>query len=192
LGAKSYVKFIKTAIMSRVGKQPIEKPNNVTLAWEDTNITVSGPMGSLSVFIDPIIQLDTSEGRVQLRKKGEKENADAIWGLTRSLLYNAVKGVTEGFKKELEIIGVGYRVELRGNDLVFSLGFSHPVHFKAPLGIQFSVEKNKIMVSGIDKQLVGETAAQIRSLKKPEPYKGKGIKYIGEKIRRKAGKTAKA
>ncbi len=178
--------------MSRIGKQPIEKPNNINLLREDSNIVVSGPKGSLVVFIDPTLQLDESEDKLQLRKRGEKENIEAIWGLTRSLLANAIQGVTEGFKKELEIVGVGYRVEFRGNDLVFSLGFSHPVHFKTPEGIKLSAEKNKITVSGIDKQLVGEIAAQIRNLKKPEPYKGKGIKYIDEKIRRKAGKTAKA
>lgn len=179
--------------MSRIGKQPIELPAGVQASINDSGVVIKGPKGELSFAKLPAISL-RQEGNqlfVEVAEETEKENS-AIWGLTRSLIANIVKGVSEGHQKFLELEGVGYKVNLQGNKLVMSLGFSHPVEFEAPKGITFSVEKNAITISGIDKELVGQVAANIRKSKKPEPYKGKGIRYKGEVIRRKSGKKAGA
>ena len=176
--------------MSRVGKNPIELPQGVSIKIDGDNISVSGPKGELSLKKSPVIGVVQEDSLIKVFIDKETKDSNALWGLTRSLIANMVEGVSKGFEKKLEIEGVGYRVELKGNKLVFALGFSHPVEFEAPEGIKFEVNKNVITVSGIDKCLVGQTAANIRKLKKPEPYKGKGIRYQGEVIRRKAGKKA--
>ena len=176
--------------MSRVGKNPIELPQGVSIKIDGDNISVSGPKGELSLKKSPVIGVTQEDSLIKVFIDKETKDSNALWGLTRSLIANMVEGVSKGFEKKLEIEGVGYRVELKGNKLVFALGFSHPVEFEAPEGIKFEVDKNVITVSGIDKCLVGQTAANIRKLKKPEPYKGKGIRYQGEVIRRKAGKKA--
>ncbi len=176
--------------MSRVGKNPIEIPAGVNIKIDGDNISVSGPKGELSLTKSPVVGVVQEDSQIKVFVKEETKDSNALWGLTRSLIANMVEGVSKGFEKKLEIEGVGYRVELKGNKLVFALGFSHPVEFEAPEGIKFEVDKNVITVSGIDKCLVGQTAANIRKLKKPEPYKGKGIRYQGEVIRRKAGKKA--
>ena len=171
--------------MSRIGKQPIELPAGVQTSINDDGVVVKGLKGELSFVKLSAIKL-RQEGNqlfIEVAKETEKENS-AIWGLTRSLIANIVKGVSEGHQKFLELEGVGYKVNLQGNKLVMSL------EFEAPKGITFSVEKNAITISGIDKELVGQVAANIRKLKKPEPYKGKGIRYKGEIIRRKSGKKA--
>ena len=174
--------------MSRIGKQPIEIPEGVEIKIEQGEIKVKGPKGELVQDIPREIEVTIKEGEVILNLKKKTANAPALWGLLRSLIFNMIEGVTKGFEKQLEIEGVGYRVALEGNKLVLSIGYSHPVNVEAPQGIEFKVEKNLITVSGINKQLVGQVAADIRDQKKPEPYKGKGIHYLGEVIRRKAGK----
>jgi len=176
--------------MSKIGKKPIDIPSGVTVSDGNNNIVVKGPKGELSVAIDSIIKIDIKDNQIILSPKKETKKANVLWGLSRSLLANMVYGVEKGYEKELELQGVGYKVAQKGNDLELNLGFSHSIDFKAPKGIEFKVEKNKIIVSGIDKQLVGQVAANIRSLKKPEPYKGKGIRYVGEQIKRKVGKKA--
>jgi len=186
--------------MSRIGKKIIVIPQGVTIEIKKNNpsdnkkvveAVVTGPKGSLSVFVPKEIKVDI-EGDV-LKCSAidhENQNVSALWGLARALLATSIVGVTKGFSKKLEIEGIGYRAALEGTTLVLSLGFSHPIKLDTPGGITFTLEKNGILVSGIDKQLVGQTAAQIRSFKKPEPYKGKGIRYAGEVVRRKAGKKA--
>lgn len=177
--------------MSRVGKIIREIPAGVSVDVQDDFVSVKGPKGELKLKNHPLVDviLEGNTVRVQVKNEEKKEER-ALWGTYSSLLGGMIKGVSEGFKKQLEINGVGYRVALKGNDLNLEVGFSHPVEFKCPEGIKFSVEKNVITVEGADKQLVGEIAAQIRKIRKPEPYKGKGIKYVEEVIRRKAGKTA--
>jgi len=179
--------------MSRIGRQIIEIPALVKVTIKDTEIEVQGPKGTLKMSTRPEIKVELQDGKLVASPKYESKNASAYWGLTRALLANMVKGVTEGFEKNLELIGVGYRVKQNGSEAVtLSLGFSHPVEFKAPEGITLTVGENQtINIKGADKQLVGLVAANIRKLKKPEPYKGKGIKYAGEVIRRKAGKAGK-
>lgn len=180
--------------MSRVGKQPIELPANVQASINDSGVVIKGPKGELSFVKLPSVNL-RQEGNsifVEMAPDGNEKEKSAIWGLTRSLIANIVKGVSEGHQKFLELEGIGYKVNLQGNKLVMALGFSHPVEFEAPKGITFLVEKNSITISGIDKELVGQVAANIRKFKKPEPYKGKGIRYKGEVIRRKSGKKAGA
>jgi large subunit ribosomal protein L6 len=179
--------------MSRIGKQPIVIPENVEVKIGEDEIKVKGPQGELTQSIPPQIKLilkDSSTGQkeLQVTPQEKSKKTSALWGLLRALIFNMVKGVTEGFEKKLEIEGVGYRASLQGNKLVLNLGFSHPIEIEAPAGIEFKVEKNIITVSGIDKQLVGQVAAKIRAQRKPEPYKGKGIRYLDEVIRRKAGK----
>jgi large subunit ribosomal protein L6 len=174
--------------MSRIGKQPISIPEGVEIKITDNQISVKGPKGELKQ--DTLPEVDLVMEEKELKVKPKNENASAVWGLTRALVANMVKGVTEGFEKKLEIEGVGFRAVMEGEKLVLSLGLSHLVYVEAPEGIKFSVEKNVMTVAGIDKQLVGQTAAKIRDLKKPEPYKGKGIHYLGEVVRRKAGKKA--
>lgn len=174
--------------MSKIGKKPIDIPAGITVSADNNNLVVKGSKGELAVVIDSIIKIDLKDNQVILSPKKEVKKANALWGLSRSLVANMIYGVEKGYEKELELQGVGYKVAKKGNDLELNLGFSHSVNFKAPEGIEFKVEKNKIAILGIDKQLVGQVAANIRSLKKPEPYKGKGIRYVGEQIRRKVGK----
>lgn len=179
--------------MSRIGKQPIPIPEKVTVTVDHNVVTVKGPRGELRRMLHPEIRAAVNGNLVELTPAFEKKKTSALWGLERALLANMILGVAEGFERRLEIEGVGYRAQLAGADtLALSLGFSHPVEVKAPSGIVFKVEKNVIIVSGIDKALVGQIAANIRAKRPPEPYKGKGIHYLGEMIRRKAGKKAAA
>jgi large subunit ribosomal protein L6 len=177
--------------MSRIGKLPIQVPSGVTITVGDDSITVVGPKGQLVVPHLSDVTVAVEEGNAVVTRKDDERIARAQHGLQRALLNNAVDGVTKGFEKKLEVNGVGFRVEGGGQEITMALGFSHPVKYKAPEGIQLTVNKMEITVSGIDKQAVGQSAAEIRSLKKPEPYKGKGIKYADEVILRKAGKTGK-
>jgi len=176
--------------MSRVGKKPIIIPENVEIKIEPGQIIVKGPKGELRQSIPPQVKLDLTGKELVVVPQEKSKNTPALWGLVRSLVFNMIKGATEGFEKKLELEGVGYRVSLQGNKLILNVGLSHPIEVTAPAGIDFKVEKNLITVSGIDKQLVGQIAAKIRAYRKPEPYKGKGIRYQGEVIRRKAGKKA--
>lgn len=179
--------------MSRVGQAPIPIPDGVSISVTAGQIHVNGPKGELHRAIPEDIVAETTEGEVIVTREKETREAKALHGLTRSLIANMVQGVTQGYEKALEIHGVGYRVAKQGSDLEFAVGFSHPVKKPAPAGIEFDVPSpTRIVVKGIDKELVGQTAAEIRSIKKPEPYKAKGIRYEGEYIRRKAGKAAKA
>lgn len=177
--------------MSRIGKLPIQIPSGVTITVDSDVITVEGAKGKLTVPHLSDVTVAVEEGVATVTRKDDERIAKAQHGLQRSLLNNAVEGVTKGFEKKLEVNGVGFRVGMSGQDLEMSLGFSHPVKYKAPEGVQISTNKMEITVSGIDKQRVGQVAAEIRALKKPEPYKGKGIKYVGEQILRKAGKAGK-
>ncbi|KAA1268083.1 50S ribosomal protein L6 [Leptospira interrogans] len=178
--------------MSRIGKAEIKLPDKVEVKQENANIKVKGPLGELFTPIFEGISVKTENGIVKLERSNEDQKIVALHGLTRALLMNCVKGVSQGWEKNLEITGVGYRAQKRGEDLVMSLGFSHEVVYKAPKGIKIDVQEQlKIKVSGIDKQLVGQVAADIRSKRPPEPYKGKGIKYAEEFIKKKAGKTGK-
>lgn len=178
--------------MSRIGKKPIIIPKAVTVSKNGSLLTVKGEKGELARTLVPEIDVEIAEGVLTVKPVGASRKTPALWGLYRALIQGMVEGVTKGFEKRLEIEGVGYRAALEGKDLKFALGFSHPVMFPAPEGISFAVEKNAVIVKGINKELVGEIAAKIRGLKKPEPYKGKGIRYAGEVIRRKAGKKATA
>ena len=178
--------------MSRIGKNPIEIPAGVDVTINGADVTVKGPKGTLSHVVPEPISAAIDEGKVVVTRPCDDRVARSLHGLTRTLIANMIEGVTKGFSKQLEIAGTGYRVVAKGKDLEFSLGFSHTVLVTAPEGIEFTVEsQTKFTVAGIDKQLVGETAARIRKLKKPEPYKGKGIHYVGETIRRKVGKAGK-
>jgi large subunit ribosomal protein L6 len=178
--------------MSRIGKQPVLIPDGVTVDIKDGVAFVRGKAGALEVPIPGVVEMKMEGNTVTIAPKKETKQTPAMWGLTRSLLANAVEGLTEGYTKKLEIHGVGYRANLQGDTLVLALGYSHDVTLKAPEGITFAVEKNEITVSGHDKELVGNVAAKIRAFRKPEPYKGKGIRYAGEVVRRKAGKKAAA
>jgi large subunit ribosomal protein L6 len=179
--------------MSRIGKLPITVPSGVDVAIDGRTVTVKGPKGTLThTVVEPITVERDDDGTVALRRPDDERRSKAMHGLSRSLVNNLVVGVTAGYEKKLEIYGVGYRVVLRDGNLEFALGFSHPVVVAAPAGITFTVESpTRFSVSGIDKQLVGETAANIRKIRKPEPYKGKGVRYAGEVVRRKVGKTGK-
>lgn len=177
--------------MSRIGKLPIQIPSGVTITVGDDAITVVGAKGQLVVPHLSDVTVTLEDGNAIVTRKDDQRIAKAQHGLQRSLLNNAVDGVTKGFEKKLEVNGVGFRVGGGGQEIEMALGFSHPVKYKAREGVQLSVDKMEITVSGIDKQLVGQTAAEIRSLKKPEPYKGKGIKYSDEVVLRKAGKAGK-
>ncbi len=179
--------------MSRIGKLPITVPSGVDLTIDDRTVTVTGPKGTLShTVIEPITVERGDDGVVHLRRPDDERRSKAMHGLSRTLVNNLVVGVTSGYQKKLEIHGVGYRVVLKGSSLEFALGYSHPVVVDAPEGITFTVETpTRFSVSGVDKQLVGEIAANIRKLRKPDPYKGKGVRYAGEVIRRKVGKTGK-
>lgn len=176
--------------MSRVGKKPIEIPAGVEVSIEKNEVSVKGPKGELKAKINPEIKIEQKDNQLIVTPVEKTKTSNAFWGLSRSLVFNMIEGVTKGYEKKLEIQGVGYRASLEGEDLVLLVGFSHPVKIKKPEGIKFEIEKNIITVSGIDKELVGQIAAKIRSVKKPEPYKGKGIRYLGEEVRRKAGKKA--
>jgi large subunit ribosomal protein L6 len=178
--------------MSRIGKKPIPIPKGVSVEIDGQRVKVTGPKGTLEQTFRPEVKIEQQDGQIVVSRSGESKTERALHGLTRTLIANMVQGVTEGFTKTLEISGVGYRVAREGDALVFSLGFSHPVRVEPPPGITFNVETpTRFSVSGIDKQLVGQKAAEIRKLKEPEPYKGKGITYTGERIRRKAGKQGK-
>ncbi|KPJ57306.1 50S ribosomal protein L6 [Parcubacteria bacterium DG_74_2] len=174
--------------MSRVGKKPISVPKDVEIKIEKDEIFVKGPKGELKRKILSEIGIEMKEGKIFILPKIKTKKTKAIWGLMRALIFNMVKGVVEGFEKKLEIEGIGYRAELEGNDLILYLGFSHPIEVKALEGIKFSVQKNIITVSGVDKELVGQIAARIRKSREPDAYKGKGIRYLGEKIKLKPGK----
>ncbi|PIT88449.1 MAG: 50S ribosomal protein L6 [Candidatus Magasanikbacteria bacterium CG10_big_fil_rev_8_21_14_0_10_36_32] len=177
--------------MSRIGKKIRTIPQGVTVEISGNELIVRGPKGELRQVIHPRVTISINNGEIAVMVVNTEDKKDrSLWGTFSSLIENMLDGVTNGFQKQLEINGVGYKVSLKGEALNLELGFSHPILFKLPAGIKFAVEKNVVTVSGIDKQLVGETAAQIRNLRKPEPYKGKGIKYVDEVIRRKAGKTA--
>jgi large subunit ribosomal protein L6 len=178
--------------VSRIGKKSISIPEGVTVTVTGNLIVVKGPKGELSREIHPYIRAEVRNKEVVVFPMRQSKITPALWGLFRTLVANMVEGVTRGFEKKLELEGIGYRVSLEDGGLLMQLGFSHPVRFDAPPGIKFTVEKNVVTVSGIDKELVGNTAASIRFLRPPEPYKGKGIKYRGEIIRRKAGKKAVA
>ena len=176
--------------MSRIGKLPIEIPAGVTVTIEGRKVMVKGAKGELNYEFSNLLTVKLEDNVLTVGKKDETKEADSLSGLTRTLIANMVEGVSEGYVKKLEYVGVGYRAAMEGNNLVMHLGFSHPVVYTPREGIEIKVEKHVITVSGIDKQLVGQTAAEIREKKKPEPYKGKGIKYEGEHVRRKAGKAA--
>jgi large subunit ribosomal protein L6 len=179
--------------MSKIGKKPIELKSGITTTVQGTTVKIIGPKGQFEYQIPDGLEVVVEEGKVLVRpKKKNDKTIKAMHGLVRANLANMVKGVEKEFEKKLELSGVGYKAQMQGADLVLSLGFSHPVKFKPKLGIKISVVENAVIISGIDKVLVGETAATIRAVRPPEPYKGKGIKYAGEHIRRKAGKAAKA
>jgi|SRR5579884_1818639 len=177
--------------MSRIGKQPIAIPSGVTITVDDDKVTVNGSKGSLEQFAMPGISIKQEDGNLIVERQNDERQNRSRHGLMRSLLNNMVTGVSQGFEKKLEINGVGYRVAQQGTDLKLNLGLSHDVIFKVPPGVTAAVEQNTITISGISKQQVGQVAAEIRALKKPEPYKGKGIKYADERIIRKSGKSGK-
>jgi large subunit ribosomal protein L6 len=177
--------------MSRIGKQPIEIPAGVSIALSPGRVMVNGPLGELTQQVPARMQVEQQEATVVVKRPTERGDDRALHGLTRSQIANMVEGVTSGFQKRLEIQGVGYRAALRGTDLELNVGFSHPVVMKAPQGITFEVPTpTEVIVKGIDKQQVGQAAAEVRRVRPPEPYKGKGIRYEGEYVRRKVGKRA--
>jgi large subunit ribosomal protein L6 len=177
--------------MSRIGKRPIEIPEGVTVSVTHGRVTVNGPRGELSQSVSPEMRIERTDGTLTVERPTDRGEHRSLHGLTRSLIANMVEGVTRGFEKRLEIQGVGYRARLQGKSLELAVGYSHPVSIPPPDGIEFEVpQQTEIIVRGIDKQLVGETAARIRKQRPPEPYKGKGIRYRGEYVRRKVGKRA--
>ena len=176
--------------MSRIGKKPIPVPKNVTVTIEGQRVKVKGPKGELEREMHREMELSMENGEVVVTRPSEESNHKALHGLTRTLIANMVEGVTKGFQKQLDIVGVGYRAETRPYGLFLALGYSHPIEFKAPEGIKLTAQNpTTVIVDGSSKEVVGQVAAEIRSLRPPEPYKGKGIKYAGEQIRRKAGKA---
>ncbi|HOQ08641.1 MAG TPA: 50S ribosomal protein L6 [Syntrophomonadaceae bacterium] len=176
--------------MSRIGKKPISLPQGVEITVKDNMVTAKGPKGTLSQAIPQGITVSVQDNQIVVERAGDSKQDRAYHGLTRALLANMVQGVSTGFERKLELVGVGYRAQLQGKKLVINIGYSHPVEVEPPEGIEFEVPAaNKITVKGIDKQLVGNTAAVIRDIRRPEPYKGKGIKYEDEVVRRKAGKA---
>lgn len=177
--------------MSRIGKLPIKIPGGVTVSVDSGLVTVTGPKGSLTRELSPGLSITQTDDILTVARDSEEQQTRAKHGLMRALIANMVQGVTEGFSKKLEVVGVGFKVALAGGDLKLSLGYSHEVIYNLPAGVQASVEQNTVVVSGMDKQAVGQVAAEIRELRKPEPYKGKGIKYAGERILRKSGKSGK-
>lgn len=178
--------------MSKIGKLPVQIPSNVTITVTDGHASVKGPKGELSVVIPETITITQANGELNVARANDEKSVKSLHGLVRSLINNCVVGVTDGFTKTLEINGVGYKAEVRGNTIVLNIGLSHPVTLPILDGVEVKTDKNQVIITGIDKQRVGQMAAVIRSHKKPEPYKGKGIKYIDEVIKRKAGKTAAA
>ncbi len=178
--------------MSRIGNTIIIVPKEVTVTQGGNIVTVRGPKGELQMTIPPRVQVKVADGKIEVKRSSDDKPTRGLHGYVRANLANLLVGVTKGWTKTLELSGVGYRAAVTGSNLTLNVGFSHPVTVASPPGIQFAVSENKIVVSGRDKQLVGEVAAGIRAIKKPEPYKGKGIKYEGEHIRKKAGKAAKA
>ena len=178
--------------MSRIGKMPIPVPAGVEVKIDGNDVSVKGPKGQLALTVKSPITVALEDGVVVVTRPDDERVSRSLHGLTRTLISNQITGVTEGYSKGLEIVGTGYRVTAKGSDIEFALGYSHPILVKAPAGITFTVEGNtKVTVSGIDKQAVGEVAANLRKLRKPEPYKGKGVRYAGEVVRRKAGKSGK-
>ncbi|HKA96900.1 MAG TPA: 50S ribosomal protein L6 [Streptosporangiaceae bacterium] len=178
--------------MSRIGRMPVTIPSGVDVTINGREVTVTGPKGKLSVEVAEPIEVSQHDGVITVTRPNDEGNVRALHGLSRTLVANMVTGVTEGYRKTLEIVGVGYRVQARGANLEFSLGFSHPITVSPPEGITLRVESpTRLVVEGIDKQQVGEVAANIRKLRKPDPYKGKGLRYSGEHIRRKVGKAGK-
>ncbi|WP_028479346.1 50S ribosomal protein L6 [Nocardia sp. CNY236] len=179
--------------MSRIGKKPIAIPTGVDVSIDGQDVSVKGPKGTLSLTVsEPITVAKSEDGQLEVTRPDDERRSRALHGLTRTLVSNMIVGVTQGYEKKMEIFGVGYRVALKGQNLEFALGYSHPVPIEAPEGITFAVESpTKFSVSGIDKQKVGQISAVIHGLRKPDPYKGKGIRYAGEVIRRKVGKTGK-
>lgn len=177
--------------MSRIGKQPITVPSTVKVEIDGRSISVSGPRGTLTREVVPEVRLHLEDGRLLVTRPNDQPRERAMHGLTRALLANMVTGVADGFRRTLELVGVGYRAQMQGSKLVMSLGFSHPVEIEPPDGIAFTVEGPRVHVDGIDKEMVGQVAANIRKLRPPEPYLGKGVRYQGEIVRRKAGKSGK-
>lgn len=177
--------------MSKIGKKPIEIPEGVEIRFEGDVIHAKGPKGELSVKVLPEVKLEIDKTQIIVKKADEQASSNAFWGLMRALINNIIVGVKEGYEKKLELQGVGYRMSVQGSKINMALGFSHPVEAEVPAGLTAKIEDNNVLViSGIDKQAVGQFAANIRSLKEVEPYKGKGFRYVGEKVRRKAGKKA--
>lgn len=178
--------------MSRIGKKPVIIPQGVTAELKDSSLSVSGPKGNLTMRIHPSVKISLADNQILVDVADKESKAEkSLWGLSRALIQNLVDGVTKGFEKKLEVNGVGFKAAVQGQKIVMSLGFSHPVEASIPQDLAVGVDKNIITISGADKQKVGQFAAEIRELKKPEPYKGKGIKYIDEVVRRKAGKVVK-
>jgi large subunit ribosomal protein L6 len=179
--------------MSRIGKHPIAVPKGVTVSIDGHSIKVKGPKGELERQIHPEMGLALANDQVTVSRPSDEANHKALHGLSRTLVANMVEGVTKGFQKQLDIVGVGYKAEVRPYGLQLALGFSHPVEYRAPKGIKLSApQPTQIVIEGANKEIVGQVAAELRSLRPPEPYKGKGIKYVGEQVRRKAGKAGKA
>lgn len=179
--------------MSRIGKLPIDIPSGVEVTFSNGTVTVKGPKGELKQDVNPLIKIDIADNQITVVPLDETKEARSYHGLYRSLIANMTEGVTNGYQKRLEIQGVGYRAQVQGSKITLNLGFSHPVEYQVPQGITAEIDKDKnniIIISGIDKQQVGQVAAEIREYRKPEPYKGKGVRYEGEYVRRKAGKTA--
>lgn len=178
--------------MSRIGNNPISIPSNVTINMDGLTVLIHGPLGDLSVPTLPQVKVTVEEGKIKIARKKEDKISKSLHGLTRALIANAVWGVEKGWEKKLELVGVGFRSQTTGDKLSLSVGYSHPVEIVAPQGVKFVVVDNtKITVSGIDKELIGQVAARIRAVRPPEPYQGKGIRYVGEYVRRKAGKAGK-
>jgi large subunit ribosomal protein L6 len=177
--------------MSRVGKKPIEISDKIKITYSDRILTVAGDKGTLTRTIHPDVNLNIEDNSLTVTIENMDKKTRSLWGMTRALVANMVTGVSQGFERALEINGIGYRAEIKGKNILFNLGFSHPIDFPLPEGISATIEKNIIKLSGIDKDLLGYTASKIRSFRPPEPYKGKGVKYVEEYIQRKAGKTAK-
>ena len=178
--------------MSRIGRMPIDIPGGVEVKIDGQAVSVKGPKGELELTVASPIEVAIDDNQVVVTRPDDERNSRALHGLTRTLIANNIIGVTQGYSKGLEVVGTGYRVQAKGSGVEFALGFSHPVNVEPPAGITFTVEGNtKLTVSGIDKQAVGEAAANIRKIRKPEPYKGKGVRYAGEVVRRKAGKSGK-
>lgn len=177
--------------MSRIGKQPVVIPDKVQVTVKGDHIEVKGPLGTETMVLDPFVTIKVQEKEILIERREDSPNARARHGLSRKLIANMVHGVSHGFEKNLDIVGVGYRADVQGKEIVLTLGYSHPIHFPIPEGVKIKIDKQtKVTITGASKDLVGNTAARIRFLRKPEPYKGKGVKYIDEVIIRKAGKSA--